>query len=290
MKSVGYKIILVGFLMLLSACAHYPSQYSSYSTSNAYYPGNRGYPQRYTQYNNYYPSRPLPSYSPSYYGYSRPYGGSYQSNSYYYQNNNVYNPPRLSTPLNYGHDHHDHHRYAPSSGYGYPHSSGWDNRRDGHDHHSNWNGDHHGNDRHQPQPITIRNVDKNYIHIDNDNRLNNRGNNQHSSNWAGGHNNNQAQPRIQNIPTYHDNNHDRPRDNTPNFGWGNRRNDHQPNQNQWVGGQTRNDQPVTRQQINFSSHGGQHAVARDDGRQRNGEGNHGNNPHEKKDAKGRFGR
>ncbi len=274
MKSVSHKISLTGILMLLSACAHYPSQYSTYSSSNTYSPSNRGYQQPYNQY-NYYPSR-----QPSYYGYSRPYSGSYQSN-YYYQNNNVYNPPRPSKPWNYGHDHHDHpSNYPPSNGYGYPHS-GWDNRRDEHDHHSNWNGDHHDNRyQPQPQPITIRNEDKQYIHIDN--HLNNGGNNQHSSNWMGGHNNNQPQPRPQTTPVHHDDNHGRPRDNAPNNSWGNSREDHHPNTNQWGAGQVRNDPPATRQQIGLVHHDDHHSVARGEEHQRHELDNHGNSPQDRK--------
>ena len=52
MNSITKKMLLIGFALLPSACAHYPQQYS-------YYPGNAAYSSGYTiMHRNYYGERP----------------------------------------------------------------------------------------------------------------------------------------------------------------------------------------------------------------------------------------
>ncbi|WP_040580819.1 hypothetical protein [Methylobacter tundripaludum] len=52
MNSITKKMLLIGFALLPSACAHYPQQHS-------YYPGNAAYSSGYTiMHRNYYGERP----------------------------------------------------------------------------------------------------------------------------------------------------------------------------------------------------------------------------------------
>ncbi|MDP1664738.1 MAG: hypothetical protein Q8L79_06370 [Methylobacter sp.] len=52
MNSIAKKMLLIGFALLSSACAHHPQQYS-------YYPGNTAYSSGYTiMHRNYYGERP----------------------------------------------------------------------------------------------------------------------------------------------------------------------------------------------------------------------------------------
>lgn len=53
MNTIAKKTLLIGFVLLLSACVHYPQQQYSY------YPSTRGYSSGYTiMHRNYYGERP----------------------------------------------------------------------------------------------------------------------------------------------------------------------------------------------------------------------------------------
>jgi len=136
MNTMTKKIVLSGLVVLLSACAHYPNNYSSYPSNGSYYSGSNypgSYPSSYGNYqNNNYPRYPAQS---GYGGYGRPYSG-YPSNNNYYQSNNYYNRPQ---PQNY-----------PSPGYRHQGGGSFDLHRDHDNHHQNGGGWQNGNN--QPQP------------------------------------------------------------------------------------------------------------------------------------------
>jgi hypothetical protein len=244
------KLTLSGFILLLSACAHYPSNYGGssgnypYSSggypqddypSGGYYPdpGYQGY-GNYQRQQRYYPRQPAPGYG----GYGQPYGG-YRNNNYY-QNNNYYGRPQPrpypQPGYNRGHNDHDHGNYS-----------------------NEYRGDHHG-DRGNGQQW---------------NRYNGNPNREA---WQG--RNNQPQPRRQQPVVINQDNrrfNGARRQGPPNAGWqqGQNRNDGNANrQRNWDrtggGGQGQNNQRQVRQQPMGNPQGGRPYPPRDRQEQGNG--------------------
>lgn len=95
MNTFTKKIVLLAFVMLLSACAYHPNHHNSYPSNGPYYSG--------PSYGNYQRQRNYAG-SPGFFqyrGYGKPYGGHHFNN--YYQNNNYNRPqPRQNPMLGYG--------------------------------------------------------------------------------------------------------------------------------------------------------------------------------------------
>ncbi|MGZ5008475.1 MAG: hypothetical protein ACXWE4_08240 [Methylobacter sp.] len=111
MNTIAKKMLFIGF-MLLSACAHYPRQYS-------YYPGNVAYSSGYTiMHRNYYGERPH-HYDNGYFPYHQ-YHDQYRA------------PPHWNNNF----QEHEHHADR-SDGYGYNHENnrGYNDDDDNHRNH-----------------------------------------------------------------------------------------------------------------------------------------------------------
>lgn len=117
MNSLPKKTLLVGFALLLSACAHYPQHY-------AYYPGNDAYSSGYTiMHRNYYGERPD--------HYNNGYG---QGRAYFphHQRHDQHNaPPHWDNDYS-------RHRQQHDRGYDHPLNNGNDRRRNDDSHHDNF--------------------------------------------------------------------------------------------------------------------------------------------------------
>lgn len=151
MNRIIKKFVMPSLALLLTACAHHPGQYSTYSSNNAYYPNYPSYGN--SQYNRpFYPRPPQPY---VYRSYRQPYSGAYQSNTfnnnYYYRNNNNTYRPIHPWPNQYQ-DGHPNHFPSPNR-YGYPNGNWHDHDRDRDDHSSNGRNWHEDNRFSNGQPI-----------------------------------------------------------------------------------------------------------------------------------------